>query len=196
MEIIKPWIEVLTLIFLIVYVIKTWEMASATRRSAEIAEGTLKELRDTRDQETAPYVVVYFDVQMKTGVIYLVIENTGKTMASNIELEFIPPLPTGAGEYAVKLNEFMPENRITSLPPNFKLKTVINFMQDHLKAEYPLRFDVTVTYRGGINDELRGAHYFLDLTPYSGMVFADEYDIGDIAKKLEKIKSSIDKLAA
>lgn len=64
-------IQIPTLIALILYVIKTWQMASATRKSAEISARTLDEMRAARDSETAPYVVAYFDVDISKNIIFL-----------------------------------------------------------------------------------------------------------------------------
>ena len=75
MDLIVGAVQVATLIAVIVYVYKTWElatatkglatttqdMASATRHAAGIAEKTLGEMQEMRDQETAPYVIAYFD---------------------------------------------------------------------------------------------------------------------------------------
>jgi hypothetical protein len=85
-------IQIPTLIALIVYVIKTWEMATATRKAAEAAQSTLLEMREARDQETAPYVIAYFDVPNDTRSLDLVIKNIGKSMATNVTVSFDPQL--------------------------------------------------------------------------------------------------------
>jgi predicted phosphatase len=55
--------KILTLISLIIYVWKTWEIASATRKAAEATEATVAEMRAAREQETTPNVIVYFDLE-------------------------------------------------------------------------------------------------------------------------------------
>jgi hypothetical protein len=64
LQIINSILQFFSLIFLIIYVIKTWEMASATRKAALATEKSVDELRKTRDQATAPYIVVYFDIPL------------------------------------------------------------------------------------------------------------------------------------
>jgi hypothetical protein len=44
-------VQILTLLALIVYVIKTWEMASATKEYAETSKETLQEIKTAREQE-------------------------------------------------------------------------------------------------------------------------------------------------
>jgi hypothetical protein len=46
-----------SLLFLVIYVIKTWEMASATRQSADTAERTVQEMIRVRQEDTAPYII-------------------------------------------------------------------------------------------------------------------------------------------
>ena len=85
-------VQIFSLIFLIVYVIKTWEMASATTKAAQATEKSVTEMRQTRDQESAPYIIVYFDIPYESNLIYLVIKNIGRTIATNISLTFTPTL--------------------------------------------------------------------------------------------------------
>lgn len=66
LDVLLAMIQILTLIALGIYVKKTWDMAVS-------AEETLQEMKDTRDQETSPYIVAYFEVSRYE--LYLVIEN-------------------------------------------------------------------------------------------------------------------------
>jgi hypothetical protein len=54
-------LQVFSLIFLIIYVIKTWEMASATRAAAEASNRAVEHEREARLEALAPRVLVYFD---------------------------------------------------------------------------------------------------------------------------------------
>lgn len=55
-------IQVITLIGLYIYVYKTWYIAVANEKSAQISERVLSEMQATREQEIEPYVVAYFDI--------------------------------------------------------------------------------------------------------------------------------------
>ena len=50
-------VQMATLITLIVYVWKTWEMASSSQRSTEISHQILQEMKESRKEEIAPYVI-------------------------------------------------------------------------------------------------------------------------------------------
>jgi hypothetical protein len=178
-------IQIPTLIALIVYVVKTWEMASATRRSAEIAESTLREMRDARDQEVAPYVIVYFDVNMSKNFIYLVIKNIGKTMATNIQVSFDPDLQ--GRKFKQYTKHFLVDKTIPSIPPGHEIRAIFDPLLDYLGSKSPLTYSAVITYFGGLTQNERVAQYVLDLTPYKGIMFAKDYDLADVTKALESI---------
>jgi hypothetical protein len=68
------------------------QSAEATLRSARAAEDSVRELRENREQESAPYVVAYFDASFETSLIYLVIKNVAKTPANSVRFLFDPPI--------------------------------------------------------------------------------------------------------
>jgi len=93
---IKPLVDILTLFAVILYVYKTWHIASATKESAkateksakateesaDISRQVLKEMKEAREQETAPYIFV--DIIVEKQDIYLFVKNVGKSIANNI----------------------------------------------------------------------------------------------------------------
>ena|SRR2546422_4969579 len=58
------------------------------KQSADGVIFTLQEMKEARDQDTAPYVVAYFDVELP--FIYFVVKNLGKSVAEEIKLHIIP----------------------------------------------------------------------------------------------------------
>jgi len=92
-------VQAATLIFIIIYVKDTSAMAKATqesaiatRASAEAAENTVKEMKEARDQEGAPYVVAYFEFELP--LIYFIVKNLGASVATNVRIHVTPPLAT------------------------------------------------------------------------------------------------------
>ena len=65
-------------------------MASATRDSAKASEKTIQEMKEARDQESAPYVVPYININKH--MMFFGIKNTGKAVAENIKLNLEPEL--------------------------------------------------------------------------------------------------------
>ena len=70
--------QILILITLAAYVIKTWRISSATQSAADIFALSLQVIKEARDQEIAPYVVAYFDLPHGEEILYLIVKNIGK----------------------------------------------------------------------------------------------------------------------
>jgi hypothetical protein len=180
-EYISITIQGFTLIALIFYVAKTWEMASATRESAKISEQTLQEMKDTRDQEIAPYVIAYFDVNLSENLVEFVVKNDGKSMATDIQIVFEPPFqapPTSSGDlpHEELMKRLMSGGKIPSLPPNREIRTVISsFLKYresiHNKDSLPRKYKIFVNYHGGIIDRSRKTEYTSDIGMYEGVSF-------------------------
>jgi hypothetical protein len=79
-----------TAVLLIMNLSKTADIARANQQSAAASARALDEMRAQRDAETAPYVVAYAD--WRERMVFLVVENLGKTAAHNIALAFEPGL--------------------------------------------------------------------------------------------------------
>lgn len=189
-QIILFFVQIASLVFLIIYVIKTWEMASATRKAAEATEKSVLEMREQRDTEIAPYVIAYLDGQGPiNAMLYLVIKNTGKTVAKNVKVIFDPPLQTIFPDFLIKV---LPPNGIPSIPPGYEIKTTLESFATYKKTG-PMAFDVTVIYSGGISDKLREDNYHLDLEIFRGIVYSVESKpVSETAKAIKKLNSSIE----
>ncbi len=187
-------IQIPTLVALIVYVLETRKMASATKKSVEVAEKSLYEMREQRDAEIAPYVIAYLDAPGDINrQIYLVIKNTGKTVAKNVKINFDPPLQA---RYPELLQKVLPLDGIPSIPPDYEIKTIIDSLQAY-KNSGPMAFTVEVTYYGGISDKPREDKYYLDLMLFRGTVTSKEIEPpSDISKALQKIQSSCEMMVA
>jgi hypothetical protein len=187
------FVQILSLIFLIIYVVKTWEMASATRKAAEATEKSVLEMREHRDAEIAPYVVASLDEQRPiNGILSLVIKNTGKTVAKNVKLIFDPPLQT---RYPDLLDWVLPSEGIPSIPPGYEIRTTLdNFVA--YKKTGPMKFTVTVTYFGGINNNVREDSYHIDLMLFRGIVHSVENKPpSETEKALQKLQRSTESIA-
>jgi MFS superfamily sulfate permease-like transporter len=127
-------VQIATLIALIIYVKKTWDMAVSTEKSAKVSERTLDEIKKTRDQEIAPYVVVYFD--FKDHEMYLIVENIGKGLARDFKVEFKPKLQNTRGNEINNIS--MIRDGIASIPPKYKIKTFFDMSFSYFDNELPL----------------------------------------------------------
>ena len=188
-------IQTLTLIALIVYVIKTWHIASATKESAKVSQDMLEEMKIARDNESAPNIVVYFDMPAGNWLIYLIVKNIGKSVANNVKLEFEPKLKTSRGE---NINDIpLIKNGISSIPPSHEIKTIFDTTIDYINNdELPLNYSAKISYSGGIHDEVRLSEQILDLSVYKGLSFIDKKGMHELVKEIESIGKNNKKISS
>lgn len=180
------FVQITSLVFLIIYVIKTWEMASATRKAAEATEKSVLEMRETRDQETAPFVIAYFDIQMESNLIYLVVKNIGRTVASQISLTFTPELQSSNTSHPISEVGFI-KNGIDSMPPNYEIKTIVDSINVYFSNEdLPFKYNVEITYYGGIESKKRTSKQQLDLSANKGISHIRNKTINNLVEEFEK----------
>jgi len=185
-DIILAIVQIGTLIALIIYVIKTWQMASASKKSAEISEEILKEMKESRDQEIAPYVVAYFDIPYGKPCIYLVIKNVGKSVAKDVKLEFQPPLKNSKGE---EINDIpLIKDGIGSIPPGYEIRTFFDSGISYFnKSNLPLTYKVKISYSGGLRLDTRNIEQVMDLSAFKGLIFLNEKGMHELVKEVEKL---------
>lgn len=205
MDILLLIIQIATLVFLIIYVIKTWHIASATKesakateKSADISRQVLEEMRENRAQETAPYVIAYFDVLSDKPFILLVIKNIGKGIAEKVRLEFEPQLQSIANP---TINEALfIKDGIESMPPGYEIRAIFDNGIKYFEKEkkIPSVYKVKVSYTGGISSKPRNMEYTLDLmainrTPYGEKTMDDPVNnMEELTKSVNSISKKLD----
>jgi hypothetical protein len=195
LDIIMFVIQLLSLIALVVYVIKTAEVAEGTRKSAEAMDRSVAEMVEDRDQQIAPYVVIYFDNQTDSPIFDLVIKNTGRTAARNVQIAFDPPLQTSLKNYKIDQLAFI-HQVIPTLPPNYEIRASVDVIKNVLNSEtLPKLYRVKVSYLGGIKSSPREAEYILDLKVFNGILETHTRSLTDLTKAVEKISDTFDEYA-
>lgn len=167
-------VQVASLIFLIIYVVKTANIATANRQAAQATEDTAKstlssvelskkvldEMQEARDAQTAPYVVVYLDLT-NTFLIEIVMENLGQMMAENISLEFKPPLEQGI--HTLHWLPIFSTSVTPNLAPRQQMRGAIHGAFLLKNSKVPTKYEATVKYSGGMTSKERIGTYILDL---------------------------------
>jgi len=195
LDVIMFVIQLLSLIALVVYVIKTAEVAQGTWKSAQAMDRSVAEMVEDRDQQIAPYVVVFFDHQTDSPIFDLVIKNTGRTAARDVEVTFEPPLQTSLKNYDIEQLAFI--HQVTpTLPPEYEIRASVDVIDNALQSvTLPKQYRVKVTYSGGIKAEKREAEYILDLNIFNGILETHTRSLTDLTKAVEKISDKLDELA-
>lgn len=181
-------VSAISLGFIIKYVRDTAAMATATRDSADAtrdsakaAENTLQEMRNARDEESAPFVVVYFHyIHSHHQSLYLVVENVGKSIATDIRLEFSPALQVSDFNKKDLEDNILLKDGIKSLVPNYKILIPFDYLMHYLKGNFPTVYTVKVSYLGRKTLPPQVFEYSLDLNYFRYMHFVTETGLGEI----------------
>ncbi|MEA2575388.1 MAG: hypothetical protein QOH93_2686 [Chloroflexia bacterium] len=197
-------IQLGTLIFLLKYVVDTARLAKESRKSTEISAEVLREMRQTREEESAPYVVVYFDSDAdKPEFIHLVIKNLGKKLARDVRLIFEPPLANShEGEFA---NIPLLQEGIGALAPGQEVRTffdsTISYLgrieEDEASHKYPtlpLVYNVTISYLGGLNKVRTMIHQKVDLSYRIGLFYTTSKGVADLVKEVDDLGRTTDNI--
>lgn len=194
LDVIMFVIQLLSLIALVVYVIKTAEVAQGTWKSAQAMDRSVAEMVEDRDQQIAPYVVVFFDHQTDSPIFDLVIKNTGRTAARDVAIAFDPPLQTSLKNYDIEQLAFI-HQVIPTLPPEYEIRASVDVIKNVLNSEtLPKQYRVKITYLGGIKSDQREAEYILDLNVFNGILETHTRSLTDLTKTIEKISDTLDEL--
>jgi hypothetical protein len=186
-------IQSLSLIFLGIYVYKTWQIALATQESSKISKRVLEEMKATREQEVEPYVVAYFDVEFEEinlpPTVYFTVINTGKTEAKNVKLEFTPSLPIIDNCNPPRnLNELiMVKDGIPAMPPQFKIRTSFGFFISLF--EKCNSYKVKISYQG-LYKKLE-SEYVLDLKIFNDLWGKTPKGMPQLISEAETLNKSI-----
>lgn len=185
-------VQIASLVALIVYVVKTADMARETKKSADATEKSIEEMVEDRNLEFAPYVVVYFDAQTDSPIFDLVIKNTGKTIANQVYVTFEPPLQTSLKNYDLKELALL-HRPIPALPPGFELRTSLDRLETRLESEtLPKLYKVTVTYTGGLSKVVRKLEYILDINMFHGILETHKSSLTDLTHVIEEIPHQLE----
>jgi hypothetical protein len=185
--------QVATLIVVIIYTVYTARMTSAARASADAANNTITEMKDAREQENAPYIVVYFDIPQNKHVIYLIIKNVGKSIATDVKLTFTPSLSSNVFR---GINDVpLIKDGISSLPPNYELRTFFDGVINRFgNSAFPMTYTVEVSYTGGLVKDRKTNIQTLDLSMFYGLLQESEKGLNELVKALEDIAKHTDEI--
>ncbi|HBO34713.1 MAG TPA: hypothetical protein DD636_08305 [Anaerolineaceae bacterium] len=187
-------VQIASLAAVILYVVKTAEMARETKKSAAATEKSIEEMVEDRNLEFAPYIVVYFDAQTDSPIFDLVIKNTGKTIANHVQVVFEPPLKTSLKNYDLEGLTLI-HQPIPAIPPGYELRTSIDRLETRLESEtLPKVYKVTVTFTGGLSDIVRKLEYLLDLNVFHGILETHKSSLTDLTHAVEDIPRHLEHL--
>jgi len=194
LEIVIPITQILILVILIIYIIKTWRISSATQAAAEVFALSLQVMKEARDQEIAPYVIIYFDIAYREKIIYIVVKNIGKSTARDVRIQFRPKLIVSSGEDIGELPII--KNGIASLSPNHEIRTFVDSATTFFieRNDQTLTYDVKISFYGGLKDTQRVTEQVLDLTADKRLNNIAQPGEHGLINEVEKISRNIERI--
>ncbi len=178
--------QIATLGAVIVYVWKTWQMAEANAASAKTAAATLEEIREDRRARQSPKVLVYFSAP-ESHLAQLVIENAGETTATDVQIEFDPPLRASGGDAAAV---FVKSPKV--LPPRSRMTHLFDSWHEYFGKQLPLRYVVSVRYRPAGSVEWVNEEQAVDVGGFQHIRFTRPTGLKDITEELQKLRRSFE----
>jgi hypothetical protein len=153
----------------------------------------IEEMKEARDQESAPYVVPYININKH--MMFFGIKNIGKSVAKNIKIEVRPEFKSSI--FGDKIRDLsLIKNGLSSLPPGHELGTMFDVSHIYLnRDDFPMSYFVKVSYEGGIHKEPRDYEQVLDLSVYKDIIPDDDMNLDDVVKQLEDLSKYDKKIA-
>ncbi|SRR6266536_1286654 len=143
------------------------------------------EARKLREEQARPFVIVDFEPDF---LVYLTVENLGRTMARDVSIQFGKPLET-----TLELDETpLFREPIPTLPPGKKIRVLFDQFPARLEAGLPLTYDVDVSYKGPTGKKPWKDTYRLDLGMYVGSALPPK-GIPELVTEVENIRKEIKK---
>jgi hypothetical protein len=147
------------------------------------------EARKLREEQARPFVIVDFEPGF---LVYLTVENLGRTMARDVSIHFDKPLEsTLPGRRELDESPLFREP-IPALPPGKKIRILFDQFNARLNAGLPLTYDVKLRYRGPAGRKEWEHPYRLDLGMYLGSQLPPK-GIPELVAEVENLRKEIEK---
>jgi hypothetical protein len=156
--------------------------------AAIVAYFQVREARRLREEQARPFVVVDFESSPAwSNLINLVIKNVSNTLATDVRMEFDPPLKSSDASNQLPSSLLIREG-IPTLPPGRRIHVFFDATHERIKTDLPLRYDVTVSFKDYRGRQQERLLYRLDLEPLYDVNYITEYGVHHAAKALREIE--------
>ena len=148
----------------------------------------VSEARKLREEQARPFVIVDFEPGF---LVYLTVENLGRTMARAVSIHFDKPLESSL-QGSRELDESpLFREPIPALPPGKKIRVLFDSFSDRVAAGLPLTYDVELRYQGPTGRKEWRHPYRLDLGMYLGS--EPEKGIPELVAEVVNVRKEIEK---
>jgi hypothetical protein len=164
--------------------------------AAFIALRQLRQARELREEEAAPYIVI--DVLPGRGwMLDIAIENIGKTVGRNVRITFDPPVSSTLDGQGYDLADWAPLNQVLdTFAPGRRLTALFDAGPARHQAGLPTKYDVKISCSDSRGRPQPTVHQVVDLAPLYGRMHIAEKGVHDLVKEVEKLRSAVEKITA
>lgn len=155
----------------------------------------VRHARLLREEQAQPFVVVDFESSpVWRNAIELVIENIGKTVATNVRVSFDPPLQSTqqAEGYDLSKSVLLTQG-IPTMPPSKRVATMFELSHDRKDSGLPLTYTAKVDFADSRGKPQKSLTYVLDLNFLYGLRRFREYGVHDAAKAVQEMRDAMNK---
>ncbi|MFD3516321.1 hypothetical protein [Streptomyces sp. NPDC058657] len=157
------------------------------RSQAASARGQLEVAQQVRREQNEPYVLVTIRPQESTpGLLVLVVQNTGPTMARDVKITCSPDLSSSIGDDVTEALQSALARTIAMLPPGQRLEYLFDTGR-RFQSDLPMVFEFTVEAQGPMGP-VEPLHYVVDLHSLTEALMG-ERPTKQLEKELEKISN-------
>jgi len=151
---------------------------------------SVKEMKLAREEEYRPFIVSYIQTK-PNGITELIIENIGKTVAKNVEIEISPEF--NFPKKSPLSNSFVLNNSIPNMPPNYRLKFYVGLISDFkIEGDSYQVYEVGIKYHSFDNKHYKD-NYTIDFNIGSGGLFLVEKDLHHLTNEIIEFRKSFNK---
>ncbi|MDA8269183.1 MAG: hypothetical protein M0013_12600 [Actinomycetota bacterium] len=180
-----------------IYVVVAWfakRQVDAARETREQAARDAHEARQAQLEisraEARPYVYLRLDAS-EPPMLYLRLENVGKTAAANVRVTVTPPLSSTLDRPGQEPVAAFVE-REWFLPPGVAARGLWDSAITRFASSLPLTYEVRASYDGPATSEhFEDGPYPLDISAYKGIHYSRPKGIDDLAKAVEGLRDTV-----
>ncbi|MGJ7439862.1 hypothetical protein [Aquipuribacter sp. MA13-6] len=153
----------------------------------------VRHARLLRIEQAQPVVLVDFESSpVWQNAIELVIENSGKTIATNVRVEFDPPLESSKKQRGHEIeNSILLKEGIPTLPPGRQVRALFDLTHERKESGLPMSYKARVTFSNSKGRGRQSLSYVLDLNYRFGLLTFQEKGMHQIAEELGHIRNSM-----
>ncbi|MFD0855355.1 hypothetical protein ACFQ07_24150 [Actinomadura adrarensis] len=159
----SDWIAVGAAVIAVTAAIASWLQVAHAGKQAKAAKGSLALQEKMWRDATQPYVYADIRPDPRNGsMLLLIIENTGRSVATDVQVEFDPPLEAPSGKYKDIRDKKAITEEIPALPPGTRVSHFLGLGFELADSDLPKTYQVKISGKGPLGplDDLK---YVLDL---------------------------------